>query len=54
MIETKKDCFGYDKITNRCRVLTETCCKKEVCKFYKTKKQYERGIKPGDYQYGKE
>ena len=54
MIETKKDCFGYDKLTNRCRVLTETYCKKEVCKFYKTKKQYERGIKLGDYQYGKE
>lgn len=53
MSEAKKDCFGYDKITNRCRVLTETCCKNGICRFYKTKKQYDQGIKSEDYRYGK-
>ena len=41
----KKDCFGYSKINNRCSVLTETVCKNENCKFYKTKKEFEKGRK---------
>ena len=39
----KKDCFGYSKINNRCCVLTETVCKNGICKFYKTKKEFEKG-----------
>ena len=39
----KRDCFGYSNINNRCSVLTETVCKKENCKFYKTKKEFEKG-----------
>ena len=41
----KKDCFGYSKINNRCSVLIDTYCKHEECKFYKTRKEYEKGIK---------
>ena len=41
----RKDCFGYSNINNRCSVLTETVCKKEICKFYKTKKEFEKGNK---------
>ena len=39
----KKDCFGYSKINNRCCVLTETVFKNGICKFYKTKKEFEKG-----------
>ena len=39
----KKDCFGYSNINNRCSVLTETVCKNGICKFYKTKKEFEKG-----------
>lgn len=39
----KKDCFGYSKINNRCSVLTDTYCKHEKCKFYKTKEEFEKG-----------
>ena len=28
-----------------CSVLTETVCKNEICKFYKTKKEFEKGNK---------
>ena len=42
--ETKKDCFGYCKEKNTCSVLNELWCKKEKCKFYKTKTQYNDGI----------
>lgn len=41
----QKDCFGYSSINNRCSVLTETVCKKEICRFYKTKKEFEKGLK---------
>ena len=41
----KRDCFGYSSINNRCSVLTETVCKKEECRFYKTKKEFEKGLK---------
>ena len=41
----QKDCFGYSNINNRCSVLTETVCKNEICKFYKTKKEFEKGRK---------
>ena len=36
------DCFAYDKNFNKCRALTELCCKKDYCKFYKSKEQYKR------------
>lgn len=39
----KKDCFGYSNINNRCSVLTETVCKNKECRFYKTKKEFEKG-----------
>ena len=43
----QKDCFGYSNINNRCSVLTETVCKDGICKFYKTKKEFEKGINQG-------
>ena len=39
----KKDCFAYGSISDKCSILTETVCKKENCKFYKTKKEFEKG-----------
>ena len=44
----KKDCFGYSSIKNRCSVLTDTYCKHEECKFYKTRKEFEKGNKNND------
>ena len=44
----KKDCFAYGSLNNRCSVLTETVCKNGICKFYKTKKQFEEGRKQGE------
>ena len=41
----KTDCFAYGKFKNGCSVLTELYCKNEICKFYKTKKQFEEGKK---------
>ena len=41
---TKKDCFAYSSMHDKCRVLTETVCKKGTCKFYKTKKEFEKGL----------
>ena len=39
----KKDCFAYSSMNNRCSILTETVCKNKICKFYKTKKEFEKG-----------
>ena len=39
----KKDCFAYGSMNNKCCVLIETVCKNEICKFYKTKKEFEKG-----------
>lgn len=41
----KKDCFGYCKEKNTCSVLDKLYCKKENCRFYKTKKQFEKDQK---------
>ena len=41
----QKDCFGYSNINNRCSILTETVCKNKECRFYKTKKEFEKGNK---------
>ena len=41
----QKDCFGYSNINNRCSILTETVCKNKECRFYKTKKEFEKGRK---------
>ena len=41
----KKDCFAYGSMNNKCSVLTETVCENEICKFYKTKKEFEKGRK---------
>jgi len=35
----KKDCFAFD---GACKALDKLYCAWEVCRFYKTKKQYER------------
>ena len=35
--EPKKDCFGWDKTRNGCKILEETLCKKGKCGFYKAK-----------------
>ena len=39
----KKDCFAYGSINNKCSILTTTFCRVENCKFYKTKKEFEKG-----------
>ena len=39
----KKDCFAYGRIHDKCSILTETVCKKTECKFYKTKREFEKG-----------
>lgn len=41
-IEVKTDCFGFDKAKQNCKALKELYCKNENCRFYKTKKQYEK------------
>lgn len=33
----KTDCFAYDLIHKDCNALSEMCCKKQECKFYKSK-----------------
>lgn len=42
MFETNKDCFGYDKIKNKCMILKKLYCANSVCEFYKTKEQIKR------------
>ena len=43
MISNKNlDCFSYDKSFCKCRALDRLYCKDEKCKFYKSKKQFER------------
>ena len=39
----KKDCFAYGRLNEKCSILTETVCKKAECKFYKTKREFEKG-----------
>ena len=39
----KKDCFAYGRLNDKCSILTETVCKKAECKFYKTKREFEKG-----------
>lgn len=39
--EVKKDCFGY-RGKCKCDALKWTYCTEEECKFYKTKKQFEK------------
>ncbi len=39
----KKDCFAYGSIHNKCSILNELYCKNEICKFYKTKREFEKG-----------
>ena len=39
----KTDCFAYGRLNDKCIILTETVCKKEDCKFYKTKREFEKG-----------
>lgn len=39
---TKTDCFGYDKMTERCMILKETVCHCDTCSFYKTQEQYRQ------------
>lgn len=39
----KKDCFAYGRLNNKCSILIDTYCKNEECKFYKTKREYEKG-----------
>ncbi len=43
----KRDCFAFEaenEMTNkdRCTALTKLWCREENCKFYKTRKEYER------------
>ena len=41
----KKDCFAYGTFNNMCSVLEETVCRYKECKFYKTKREFEKGRK---------
>lgn len=45
----KKDCFAYiekdEKGNEKCNALIALFCKKEKCKFYKTKEQYRQELK---------
>ena len=43
-MKVKEDCFGYDKLSKKCKIMTETLCNKRECTFYKTWKQYREGI----------
>lgn len=36
----KTNCFGFDVLTCKCRVLTETVCKNANCPFFKTYQQF--------------
>lgn len=36
----KTDCFGYIKEKEKCNALNELYCKKDICKFYKTREQF--------------
>ena len=40
MAEIKTDCFGYDKPSKRCKIMTEVVCKNRNCTFYKTWEQF--------------
>ena len=42
-IVVKRDCFAYGSMNNKCSILLETYCKNEKCKFYKTKREFEKG-----------
>ena len=50
MPEIKKDCFGYDLIGVRCKVMTELICRHKECTFYKTKEQFNADREK--YPYG--
>ena len=43
--EIKKDCFAFNKNTNKCMALKEVYCKKEECKYYKKKGTLCEGCK---------
>lgn len=45
MIQT--DCFAFDVKKLECNCLNDLYCKKENCKFYKSKEQYikEKNVK---------
>ena len=38
----KTDCFGYDKLSGKCKIMSEEICKKRNCTFYKTSEQYRK------------
>lgn len=42
MQKMKTDCFGYDKLSGKCKIMVEDVCKKRNCTFYKTCEQYRR------------
>ena len=49
-IGVKTDCFGYSEEKNDCKALRELYCKREKCKFYKTKAQHVEELKArGEY-----
>lgn len=42
----RKDCFGYVAGKKDCQVLTENICvKREECPFFKTREDFQRGLK---------
>ena len=43
--EIRKDCFGYIAGKKDCQVLTENICATRKCPFFKTREDYQRGLK---------
>ena len=44
-VEVKTDCILYDNMDDKkeyCKGLTELFCKKEICKFYKPRKNKQQ------------
>ena len=44
MPEIKTDCFGFDKISGKCKIMSEDICKQRNCTFYKTWEQYRKDM----------
>ena len=42
MAEIKTDCFAYKEKLKKCVALDDLYCKREECKFYKSKSQKGR------------
>lgn len=47
---TRRDCFAYNKEKHTCNALDKLYCRNECrCNFFKTKEQFEEGMKKWGY-----